>query len=106
MKIYFKLLLPIAISCISVLSWAQESALKPPQSGSIVRAQAHSVAVVMDSPPVNTNHYDPSTNADEAATCKKNLEKISAAIEAYRTDNQDVPNWLSDMVPKYLSDTN
>jgi hypothetical protein len=57
-------------------------------------------------PPVNPNQYMPSTDQDECAACKKNLEKINAAIAAYRKDHGDVPNWLSDLVPQYLPDTN
>src|SRR6266446_799375 len=103
MKMRITLLLPIAMGGICVLASAQESkpesgqpvpAAKTPQPGSIVRAEAQSIAVVTASPAVNTNDYKPSTDRDEAAACKKNLEKINAAIEAYRKDNQDVPNWL------------
>jgi hypothetical protein len=54
----------------------------------------------------NTNEYQPSTSAADCAACKKNLEMIGAAIQAYRKENKDVPNWLSDLVPKYLADTN
>jgi hypothetical protein len=54
----------------------------------------------------NTNEYKPSTSAEDCAACKKNLEMIGAAIQAYRKENKDVPNWLSDLVPKYLADTN
>jgi hypothetical protein len=115
MKMPIKLLLPIALGGICVLAWAQESkpessqsvpAAKRPQPGSIVRAEAQSIAVVTASPAANTNDYKPSTDRDEAVVCTKNLEKINAAIEAYRKDNNDVPNWLSDLVPKYLADTN
>lgn len=50
---------------------------------------------------------DPKETAADIAACKQNLEKIGAAIAAYRKDhNDEVPNWLSDLVPKYLSDTN
>ena len=57
--------------------------------------------------PVNPfNQYLPSDDAADCASCKKNLEKIAAAILAYRKDNKDVPNWLSDLYPKYLSDPN
>ena len=54
----------------------------------------------------NTNEYSPSTNNTELDACKENLKKINAAIQAYRKDHGDVPNWLSDLVPKYLHDTN
>ena len=62
--------------------------------------------MVTTAPAVNTNDYNPSTDRVEAAACTKNLEKINAAVEAYRKDNHDDPNWLSDLVPKYLADTN
>ena len=58
------------------------------------------------SSPNNTNEYKPSTSGADASACKRNLEKIKEAIEAYRKDNKDIPNWLSDLVPKYLADTN
>lgn len=115
MKMQMKLLLPIPISCICLLACAQESkpessqsvpAGKAPQSGSVARAQAQATAVVVVAPTVNTNDYNPSTDPNEATLCKKNLEKINAAIEAYRKENQDVPSWLSNLVPKYLVDTN
>jgi hypothetical protein len=54
----------------------------------------------------NANEYKPSTSAPDCAACKKNLEMIGAAIQAYRKENKDIPNWLSDLVPKYLADTN
>ena len=42
----------------------------------------------------------------EKAQCCTNLLKIHAAIMAYRKDHQQMPDWLSDLVPNYLSDTN
>lgn len=54
----------------------------------------------------NTNEYSPSTKAADCAACKKNLEMIGIAIQAYRKENKDIPNWLSDLVPRYLADTN
>jgi hypothetical protein len=62
--------------------------------------------VVAESPPENPNEYKPSTDKDESEACKKNLEKINAAIEGYKKDHHDVPNWLSELVPNYLTDTN
>src|SRR6266446_4400845 len=115
MKMQIKLLLAVAVGGICVLAWAQElkpessksvPAAKTPQLGSTGRAEAQAIAFVAVSPAANTNDYRPSTDRDEAAVCAKNLEKINAAIEAYRKDSHDVPNWLSDLVPKYLADTN
>jgi hypothetical protein len=111
MKMQFKLLLPIVMGGICVLAIAQESkskqsvpADKTPQPASAEQAKAQSTAVV--TPAVNTNDYNPSSDRSDAAACTKNLEKINVAIEAYRKENPDVPNWLSDLVPKYLADTN
>ncbi len=54
--------------------------------------------------PANPFSYQPSTEKSDADACCKNLEKISAAILAYRKDHKEVPNWVSDLVPKYLSE--
>lgn len=42
----------------------------------------------------------------EGELCKRQLKTIYEAIQAYRRDHKDLPNWLSDLVPKYLPDTN
>lgn len=47
----------------------------------------------------------PRTDAAQAkAECRKHLETIYSAIQAYRKEHKDTPNWLSDLVPKYLPD--
>jgi hypothetical protein len=43
---------------------------------------------------------------EEKEACTRNLKTIYAAIEAYRRDRKDLPNWLSDLVPDYLPDAN
>lgn len=35
--------------------------------------------------------------------CVENLKKIDAALQEYRRDHGQVPQWLSDLVPNYLS---
>jgi WD40 repeat protein/serine/threonine protein kinase len=42
----------------------------------------------------------------EKAGCISNLLKIHAAVMAYQKDHQQMPDWLGDLVPKYLPDTN
>ena len=42
----------------------------------------------------------------EQDQCFTNMLKIYSAIMAYRKDHQQMPDWLSDLVPNYLSDTN
>jgi WD40 repeat protein len=44
--------------------------------------------------------------ASEQNQCFTNMSKIYSAIMAYRKDNLQMPDCLSDLVPKYLSDTN
>jgi len=44
--------------------------------------------------------------AAEQDECFTNLSKIYSAIMAYRQDHHQMPDWLSDLVPKYLRDTN
>jgi hypothetical protein len=114
MQMSLKFLLAIAVGGICALTFAQESKqegsqpVPPPKArrpGSTVRTSPQSIAAAPRSPAVNTNDYNPSTDTNEMAACRKNLEKINAAIEAYRKENQDVPNWLSDLLPKYLKET-
>ncbi|MDB6110623.1 MAG: hypothetical protein JWR69_2373 [Pedosphaera sp.] len=38
--------------------------------------------------------------------CTGHLLEIEKAIRAYEKDNHALPNWLSDLVPKYIADTN
>ncbi len=44
--------------------------------------------------------------AEEKEKCIANLKAIYAAVEAYEADHRDLPNWLSDLVPRYLKDPN
>jgi hypothetical protein len=113
MKHSINQLVPIGMLTIGLSAFAQESkpdsrasTAKPQQPAVTVQASASSVAVVVASPAVNTNEYNPSTDKSEASACKTNLDKINSAIQAYRKDNNDAPNWLSELVPKYLTDTN
>jgi hypothetical protein len=115
MKMRSKLFLLIALNCVCSLAAGQESKpessqsvppAKTPPTASREQAEAQALAGAATAPAANTNDYNPSSDQSEAATCTKNLEKIAAAIEAYRADHHDVPNWLSDLVPKYLADTN
>src|SRR4051812_46183340 len=48
----------------------------------------------------------PEVTAREKDGCTKNLKALYAAIEAYRKDHKDIPNWFSDLVPDYLPDVN
>jgi regulation of enolase protein 1 (concanavalin A-like superfamily) len=66
---------------------------------------AKAPATVAANAPVNPfNQYEPSDSSEDCELCKKNLAKISEAILAYRKEHKDIPNWLSDLVPKYLPD--
>src|SRR6266853_436419 len=52
---------------------------------------------------------DPVSGEDATAekeACIKNLNQIYASILAYQKDKKDLPNWLSDLVPEYLTDAN
>jgi len=37
------------------------------------------------------------------ANCKNNLHQISVGLIMYKDDFKDLPNWLSDLYPKYIS---
>jgi hypothetical protein len=76
----------LAIAVLAVLGWAQAA---PP-----AELEAH------------TNAVPAAQAAEEKAACIQNLKTIYSAIEAYQLDHKDLPNWLSDLVPKYLPDAN
>ncbi len=46
------------------------------------------------------------TDQPEASLCKLNLRRMFAAVNAYQKDHKDLPDWLSDLVPNYLAETN
>ena len=52
----------------------------------------------------NSTNNTPDLALAEKEACTRNLKAIYDAIEAYRKDHKDVPNWLSDLVPQYLTD--
>jgi len=54
-------------------------------------------------PETNAN---PRNSSQEKEIDRQHLERIYKAISAYYYDHQDLPNWLSDLVPQYLSDPN
>lgn len=78
---YYKTLATLAVLCVATLGAGADQ---------------------QEAPPPNPYQYEPSTDKADVDACKENLEKIAAAIHAYRKDHKDVPNWLSDLVPKYL----
>ena len=49
---------------------------------------------------------DAQPTAEEKDGCIRNLTMIYEAIQAYRADHKDLPNWLSDLVPQYINDAN
>lgn len=54
-------------------------------------------------PPSNPHKYAPSKDRADADGCRHKLEKVAGAITAYRKEHKDIPNWLSDLVPKHLA---
>src|SRR6266446_2539984 len=48
----------------------------------------------------------PKGTLEEKEECTGNLKQIYAAIQAYQKDKKDLPNWLSDLVPEYLTNAN
>ena len=47
---------------------------------------------------------DDNQTAKEKEGCTRNLKLIYEAIQAYQADHKELPNWLSDLVPQYLTD--
>ena len=74
------------------------------------------VAMVIGSPITSVNADPPAQKANEGLMteqheknieiCTQNLVAIGKAIEAYKKEHGDFPDWLSDLHPKYLPDAN
>ena len=43
---------------------------------------------------------------EERDACARNLKAIHEAVQSYRRANQELPNWLSDLVPDHLDEAN
>ena len=54
----------------------------------------------------DSKQVSPELAAKEKEGCSNNLQTIYKAIEAFRRDHQDLPNWFADLVPDYLPDVN
>jgi hypothetical protein len=46
------------------------------------------------------------TNSADAAACQSQLNIIYGALQEYQKRNQNLPRWLSDLVPDYIHDPN
>lgn len=71
-------------------------------AGSLAAAELAPAAPPPKSPPPGKT----SRAAAEKQECIRHLKAIYAAIQAYQADHHDLPNWLSDLVPRYLDDVN
>jgi hypothetical protein len=54
----------------------------------------------------NASTEDKKLELQEKEGCIRNLKLIYEAIQAYRIDHKDIPNWLSDLYPQYITDAN
>ncbi len=53
--------------------------------------------------PARSAEAAPSEDKEE---CTKQLKTVYEAIQSYRREHKDLPDWLSDLAPNYLADTN
>jgi hypothetical protein len=56
--------------------------------------------------PRSASSVDSAPTADEREADRKNLLTIYKALKAYEKERGKLPDWLSDLVPKYIQDTN
>lgn len=70
---------------------------------------ALAISLLARVPRANAQPAPPTTQAalaaEEKAKCLKNLKMIHEAIQAYRKEHKDLPNWVSDLVPNFVADT-
>ena len=69
----------------------------------LARPQESAPAAV---PAINRAALAQSREDREREVDKQHLRVIYQAIQAYRQKHGDMPNWLSDLVPDFISDTN
>jgi hypothetical protein len=70
--------------------------------GTFVAAHWATVAWAQTAPDKKTS----GRAAEERKACIRNLKTIYEAIQAFQDEHQNLPNWLSDLVPQYLPDAN
>ncbi len=46
------------------------------------------------------------SNIEQVKSCTENLQEIGKAIQSYREEHGEFPNWLSDLHPQYITDKN
>jgi hypothetical protein len=76
------------------------------RSRAILAAGTLALALWSSAALVNAQPKPEELAAQEKEACTRNLKTIYQAIRAYELDHKDLPNWLSDLVPKYLPDAN
>ena len=54
----------------------------------------------------SSSSVESAPTAEERETDKKNLLTIYKALKTYEKDHGKLPDWLSDLLPKYIKDTN
>ncbi len=98
-----------AIDDDSLMDEATVEFVISPNSGSMASPASKTVQPEAQhgaSEPVATKFTIPAENLqipDKMQACAANLQKIYAAIKAYEKDKGELPNWLSGLVPGYLS---
>ena len=78
-----------------------------PSSNNDISASLHSAE--MPNAPQTANQNRVLTQEQQQKNieiCTQNLLAIGKSIQAYQKDNEYLPEWLSDLYPKYLSDAN
>ena len=71
-------------------------------TASLTRAQEQNSRSLAGTPVI----VDGSPTAEDHETDKQHMLAIYKAIKAYEKDNGKLPDWLSDLLPKYIQDTN
>lgn len=46
------------------------------------------------------------SNTEHVKSCTENLQEIGKAIQSYREEHGEFPNWLSELHAQHLSDKN
>ncbi len=72
----------------------------------LARLRLGNIVASVAAPATNGTAGAVSLEDQEREVDKQHLRAIYQAIQAYRQKHGDLPNWLSDLVPEFLADTN
>ncbi len=88
---------------IDLSEQTQDLLAQNPQSGeALIRLNRHLLSDAYPHELASLSEKQNSDDLKEIETCRANLRRIQQALEKYRDDSDNEPQWLSELSPQYL----